>query len=814
MTTRHMPALPMLRAGAGAIALALLAACGDNSNQTAANSNTGTAVLLGSSSGLVAPRYAVEIRRTSHGIPHVRALDEGSLGFGVAYAFAQDNICQLADEIVTVNGERSKHFGVGPSSPTSQLSNEQTDYFYRLINDPAAVANAWRKHSADSRSLLQGYVAGFNHYLDKTGAANLPAECRNAAWVRKLSTDDMIKLIRRYAVEAGAGQFIPQIVGATPPTLAAAPTVAPAGALSPMSPHYWKALRNKTGSNAVALGREATSNGQGLLLSNPHFPWNGSLRFYQVHLTIPGKVDAMGASLGGMPVVNIGFNRHLAWGHTVNTSAHFTAFVLNLDPASPTRFILDGQPQDMTKKTVSIQVKNADGSLTTQSRDFYSTPFGMLAVDPGMLDWSKELAFTIRDANLDNHRMLEQWTAMNRAQSINEFKNAVQRIVGLPWVNTLAADKHGNTLFLDVTVVPHVSQAKLAQCVPEPFKELAGQGLIVLSGAYSACQWSSDPSAPQEGIFAGKSLPALARADYVQNSNDSAWLSNPKTPLTGFPSIVSIDGTEQSGRTRIGISQVQARLSGADGLSGRRMSLDQLQTLALSNRAYFADLVKDDLARLCAGDKAASAEDGTPVDLTLPCQQLASWDRTANLNAGIGLAYFEGLWNRARLMPNLWSVPFNPLDPVNTPRGLNVGDAGAAQALKTALATSVLEAQAFGWTGSTVWGEVQGTMRGDRWVPIHGASGDLGVYNAVESFPVAPGVRAALYGTSYIQAVELGKNGPTARALLSYSQSSNPASPYYGDQTERFSRKEWVNLPFNELQILTDKNYKTTLIVK
>ena len=35
------------------------------------------------------PGYAVEIRRTSHGIPHITAKDYGSLGFGEGYAFAQ-----------------------------------------------------------------------------------------------------------------------------------------------------------------------------------------------------------------------------------------------------------------------------------------------------------------------------------------------------------------------------------------------------------------------------------------------------------------------------------------------------------------------------------------------------------------------------------------------------------------------------------------------------------------------------------------------------------------------------------------------------
>ena len=44
------------------------------------------------------------------------------------------------------------------------------------------------------------------------------------------------------------------------------------------------------------------------MLANPHFPWHGPRRLYQSHLVIPGKVNVSGASLFGVPLVNIGTN--------------------------------------------------------------------------------------------------------------------------------------------------------------------------------------------------------------------------------------------------------------------------------------------------------------------------------------------------------------------------------------------------------------------------------------------------------------------------------------------------------------------------
>ena len=58
----------------------------------------------------VAPAAAaapnVEIRRTSHGIPHIKPKTFFGAAYGYGYAFAQDNLCEIAETYVTVNGER------------------------------------------------------------------------------------------------------------------------------------------------------------------------------------------------------------------------------------------------------------------------------------------------------------------------------------------------------------------------------------------------------------------------------------------------------------------------------------------------------------------------------------------------------------------------------------------------------------------------------------------------------------------------------------------------------------------------------------
>jgi acyl-homoserine-lactone acylase len=58
-----------------------------------------------------------------------------------------------------------------------------------------------------------------------------------------------------------------------------------------------------------------------------------------------------------------------------------------------------------------------------------------------------------------------------------------------------------------------------------------------------------------------------------------------------------------------------------------------------------------------------------------------------------------------------------------------------------------------------------------------------------------------VHGTSYIQIVGFDDAGPVADAILSYSQSTDPASPHFADQTRAYAAKAWHRLPFNPQDI-------------
>lgn len=746
-------------------------------------SRVGTAGLLLAMSLAVSAREQVtqtsaDIRRTSYGVPHIRASDERGLGVGMGYAYAQDNLCLLANEIVTVNGERARFFG--PDQATlEERNNLASDVFFNWLNTPEAVAAFWKAQTPEMQQRIEGYVAGYNRYLKDKGA---PAQCQ-AAWVRPLVVQDLVKLTRRLLVEGGIGQFAEALVGAAPPQATA--SLQPGAKAFAMAAANQQRFTLDRGSNAVAVGRDRSFNGRGMLLANPHFPWVGGMRFYEMHLTIPGQLDVMGAALPGLPVVNIGFNQHVAWTHTVDTSKHFTLYRLTLDPKDATRYLLDGKSIPLDKTAVTVQVKQADGSLKAVTHNVYSSQFGPVVQWPGKLDWDNHYAFSLRDANLGNDRVLQQWYAMNRAGSLKELQTSVHTLQGIPWVNTLAADDQGQSLYMNLSVVPNVSAAKLAKC-SDP---RAGLQMIMLDGAHSACAWDIDPRAAQPGIFPADQLPQLQRTDYVQHSNDSAWMANPKAPLSGFSPVISQDNIGLGPRARFALQRLQT-------LEQQPITVTDLQDMVMDNEVYLAGQVMPDLLTFCAKHLGADAATLQPL-----CTSLKNWDQRANLDSGVGLVHFINLVQHLQQIPDAWRVAFDPAHPLTTPSGIAIDRAPVAKALLEAMLASSAEVSKL---GQTRWGDIQVSGQ----TPIHGGPQELGIYNAMQTVPRADGKREVVSGTSYLQIVSFDDKGPNAVGVLAFSESSNPASAYSKDQTQAFSEKKLRPLPFTEAQIKADPHYQ------
>ena len=715
-----------------------------------------------------------EIRRTAHGVPHVTASDYAGLGLGIGYASAEDNLCELMDRMLTIRGERAKYFGAGENG-----SNVVSDAYHRLVGYTGRVeallagpADSPSTPSKDARALLGGFVAGVNRYLRDTGVDKLPdARCRGADWVQPITELD-------YWRNLYAGQVPLQmagIVGAQPPVpQTAAQNLTPTVALTRDDP---LPDPERLGSNAYGLGKQATKSGRGALLANPHYPWDGINRFYRMHLLIPGKLNVVGAGLMNTPLVGIGHTEHIAWTHTVSTARRFGYFELALDPADPTRYLVDGKSVAMLRIPIKITVKSENGPKEIE-RLLYVTQYGpVLATET--FPWSAEKAYALA-VPPQGLRIVDQYLAIWQARSVDDLRTALGRYQATQF-NTTATDSRGRTFFGDMGMIPKVTTAHAERCATSPLarQQWTKLRIPVLDGSRSDCAWQTDADASAPGIFGPAAAPQLFRDDYVTQSNDSHWLSNPNQPLEGYSPIYGDERTPRTLRTLLGLDIVDRRLKGRDGLAGRGFDVDSLKASLFNNRHLGGEITRDDVVHSCI--------ESTPGPM---CDALQRWDLRVDLDSRA--AHVFHLFVEAGGLQ--FEPGFDPAKPLEWPKRLD----RASPLVREALGKTVAKLAELQIPADARLGDVQVETRGSERIPIHGGPGGDGIFNNMQPEDLKPGLgwTSIRHGASFVMAVEFTDRGPRSEGLLTYSQSTNAASPHYSDQTRMYARKEWDDLLF------------------
>lgn len=727
-------------------------------------------------------QYDTEIRWTSYGIPHVKADDWGSLGYGFAYATARDAICTIARDVLMVNGDLSRNFGEAGG-------NLQSDIFHRAVLDDTMIDNFRDGQSDKTVDFSAGYVAGYNRYLTEHGD-DLPPACADADWVRSITELDIDKLTIGVGIRYGLGLFQREMANAAPPGM-------PVASLDSNFD-----IEAGIGSNAVAMGRAVTESGRGLLLGNPHYPWQGSSRFHMIHTTIPGELDVMGVSLYTTNRIAIGFNHHVAWTHTVSTGMRSTVYALELDPDNPTRYRYGDEYRDMELVTIEVPVTNIEDGLSTVVHSVYMSHYGPLVVSD-QLPWTDTTAFAVRDVNLYNDKSAATYDALNTARNIDEVEAALS-LQGVSWVNTIAADSDGTAFYADISVVPNVDSALFEACRIDA--DNVPSRVVLLNGSNPECEWYESAESEIPGAMPADNMPRIRRDDYVHNANDSYWLSTPREPLEGYSPIIGSERTQASLRTRAGLSFIEEALA-----TGEKMRPQHIQDMLFSHRHFGAELFLDDVLALCADTSEPVALDGNAVNISATCTVLADWDRRSDIDSR-GAHIWREFWRQAAAIPDRYAVPFDAADPVNTPRELAIDEPAVRAGLLQALAYAQTFFQSQEIALDATWGSLQYEPRNDEQIPIPGGDGGAGMWSVITSQfnPEVGAYTPILHGNSYMQVIGWDEDGRVdPRGILSYSQSEDPRSAHFADQTRLYSQSQWLDLPFHEEDILADPALQT-----
>ena len=762
-----------------------------------------------------AAAYRVSLTRTTGGVANISGGSFANLGYGVGYAQAQDGICVLAETFLTLDGERSAFLGPegvfkNEAEGGLQFTNLNSDVYWTSIKDHFTIQKLLAEPypqgpSAEAREAVDGYAAGYDAYLSQIGGASgvtNPA-CHGAAWVRPIKPIDVWRRI--YQVDdlsgnSALGPYAEANPAFGPPAAAAASAESAQGqgAASIGSVSIGNLARighsDLMGSNGLAVGGEDATNGGGVVLANPHFPWHGAERFWEMNVEVPGKYHATGAGIWGLPGINIGHNQNVAWTHTVSTNTTVTFWYLL--SAGPGKYTYKGKTVPMTKRTVTVEALE-HGELVPRTGTLYYSHYGPVI-------WEQGRAIAVDDANANNLRGVNQWLAISKAENASQVIEAERAIQGVPWVNTIGADDKGNSFYTEIVVASSLTKAYIdSHCNLAPG---SNSGPFLGNGG---CEPPESSGAVVPGIIAGSEEPSLIRKDYVENSNNSFWLANANSPLTGFSPALGGEEQNPGMRAQTGIDMVAQRMgtgnSGVptDGISPTPgFTAETMQDSWTKFRSLPGERALPGLREIC---KNAVSEAGgviNGVDVSSACPVLNGYGATATLEDKGGWLFQEWFEHAPHGQAAFWVHPWTVTEPAYTPNTLNT----SLQASKEALATAVASMEARGIPLGASIGEVQRAPQAGA-APMPGCLEGDGCYAAIgSSFPTPTSKQAEVTGgTSIVMFTELrAGHEPVAKGLLAYSQSEDPTSLHYEDQTQRLSKNEWITLPWTPASVAED----------
>lgn len=667
----------------------------------------------------------VVIHRDEFGVPHIIADTQEAAAYGYGYAFAEDRAEDYLRLLLKTRSQEAMYFG--DKYAEGDLQTLQFGVYASAEEGYADTAPWFRR-------ILDGYALGFNRFLEKK-------ERDFPDWVTPITGVDVLAHAIRvchieFALDLGQASRLK------------ATLMSEGTAITP-------------GSNMMAINSERSATGNAMLLGNPHLLWSGSHIWHEHHEIVEGQYNAYGACLPGTPSINLGFNEHLGWSHTVNPHDNDDLYELTVDPENPDAYLYDGRPEPFRKETLSVQALQEDGSLVNQSREFWYSHHGPVLVR------TAEKAYAMRSPGFNAPRLLEQWYLMSRADSFESFQRALE-IQAISMFNICYADISGNCYFI------------FNGRYPERPRGIDWSGIV--AGNTSATEWFSETTPVNK-------LPQLFNppGGYVQNSNSAPWYTNLNAILdkTQFDPYLCPDNNDL--RQQLGLLMLEADDS---------ITFEELAAMKNTMRLLLAERLKEEVVKALEplAEKDKDLRDARDV--------LNAWDNQVAPDSR-GAVLFLTFWEfYEREAKPAWAVNWDAKNPVTTPSGL--GDPGAVE---KAMGRAVKRVRQAHDALDVAFGDVYRIREGKVDLPVGGFSGNEGAYRVLHYMRQEDGKYTPIAGDSYVFVVEFS-DPPHAVSIMPYGQTDLPGHPHDDDQAPIFARAEWKPVYFTREAV--EQNAKRT----
>ncbi|HER27446.1 MAG TPA: penicillin acylase family protein [Rhodospirillales bacterium] len=554
----------------------------------------------------------VTIVRDENGVPHIEGGSLNDALFGLGFVHVQDRLWQM---------DMNRRIGAGRLSELFGAKTLGTDKFLRTLDVYGIAERTVAKLSPETHSALLAYTAGVNAAISGWSGA-LPPEylilgttpepwkpADSIVWVKMMAWDLGAnwskELLRLQMLQKGlspqqVSEFMPPYRGEAAVDLSGVSQML-AGLdldLTQLAAIAPPKLPEGAGSNNWVVDGSLSETGKPILANDPHLGLAAPAIWYFAHLKAPG-LNAIGATLPGVPAIILGRNQKIAWGFT-NTGPDVQDLYIEKLTGENEYLTPDG-PAKFETREITINVKDQAPVIFTAR----TSRHGPIISDA---------LSSAKKATPDGFVMAFAWTALRdddltadsalnlmRAENWDQFKTAL-RNYHAPQQNILYADIDGNIGYYAPARVP----------IRKPGNRF--QGLVPVPGWDATYDW--------DGFIPFDELPQA-----YNPAKSSIRTANQKIVADDYPYLITKDWTLPYRADRID-QLLEARkkhsVASFQAMQADVTSLMALEMLPLMTGVSASDpLAKKALAKLKAWDGTMTLGGSEPLIFSAWLRELA-----------------------------------------------------------------------------------------------------------------------------------------------------------------------------------------------
>jgi len=395
----------------------------------------------------------ITIVRDSFGVPHIYGKTDAETAYGLAWANAEDGFATMQETLLSGKGMMGRVKGkegaaidffvhaIGARDIVNErFSRDLTPEFVRYLEGYCQGVNAYAKQHPKEvlvkkafpvtpKDILQGYVLSFSALTGVAGDVGDVVKGKfDSGWTKMFGNDDTLKNSLSMKRKARKNNSSTSIESA------------------PYFPYASTGMG--MGSNAFAMNKNITADGNTYLCINPHMLVEGPLSFYEAHLCSEEGLNITGAIFQGGTSVFMGNNEDLGWTHTFNYFDGVDVYALKMHPEKKLEYEFDGSYYKLEKRPVWLKVKIGKHlKLPVKKTTYWSAQHGPVFKSKG------GKFFAVRNMSFMTIKAAQQFYYMDKARSFAQFKDALH-MQGLGMFNVVYADKEGNIYYLSNGLIP------------------------------------------------------------------------------------------------------------------------------------------------------------------------------------------------------------------------------------------------------------------------------------------------------------------------------------------------------------------------